>query len=155
MGAQGGLPFFYSPNAQGLPISQPITLAANATADSGPLAVEGIGFSKWAFQLSQVGATALSGYSVSIYGTISPLAYSAWQQKSSGTAGDAIVVPTTDWFLLPAPDEQTGTGISTNPIVATGVVLPYNLSPLVAVRAVVTADATPAGTLQVYYFGIP
>lgn len=152
-GPSGGVPFFFSVDGKGIAHDSPQTLGASGSVDSGPIAVEAIGFSKWAFQLCQEGATPLVGYSAQIYGTIHPAAYRAWQAKIQGLA--TVTVPASAWFPLPAPSEQSGTGTSTNPITATGVVLPYNLSPLVAVRCVLTTNASGAGTAQVFAFGIP
>lgn len=150
-GPGGGVPFFYANTANGVAQSQPIT-AASGTFDSGPIAVEAIGFSKWGFQLAQIGAAAVTGYSATIYGTLDPEAYISWQRIISG--GAAATINANNWFKLPAPAEQTGTGTSANPITALGTILPYNLSPLVAVRCVLTAAAA-TGTVQVYAMAIP
>lgn len=151
-GPNGGFPFFFG-NRSGTATDLPQTLGASGSVDSGPIGVEAIGFSKWGFQLIQYGSTALTGYSATIYGTLDPIAYRAWQAAIQGLA--AVTVPATSWFILPSPAEQTGAGVSTNPITQTGVVLPYNLSPLVAVRCVLTTDGTGAGTANVVGFGVP
>jgi hypothetical protein len=144
IGPQGGCPFF-TVVRQGLEWASPIV----GTTDSGPVGVEGIGFSKWGFQLLGT----FTGFSVAIYGTLDPAAYLAWEAKIQGNTVPAV--PATSWALLPAPDEETGTGgTATNPLVAAGVILPYNLSGLVAVRAVATASGA-TGRLQAVFFGIP
>lgn len=145
------MPFFFANDARGIAQGTPIS-STSGTFDSGPIATEAIGFSKWAFQMVQIGTTSVTGYSATIYGTIDPEAYIAWQRQIQ--TGQTTSINANSWFKLPAPAEQTGTGTSTNPITALGTVLPYNLSPLVAVRCVLTASAA-TGTVQVYAMGIP
>ena len=148
-GPNGGYPFFYVQGTGGIAIGQPLN-NVNGTYDSGPIAVEAIGFSKWAFQL---GGQFTRGWSVTIYGTIDPIAYVAWQANIQGLTTPPVV-PASSWAKLPAPAEETGTGVSTNPMTATGVILPYNLSGLVAVRAVAVASSADA-PLQAWAFAIP
>lgn len=124
--------------------------------DSGIVMWEGIGFSKWVFQILQVGATAASGYSFTLYGTISRGVYTAKQAGRTGafTASTNPDVQPVNWFQIPAPSEQVGTGIVANPLTAVGQVL-YCSLPLVAVRAVLTASATPLGTVDLLGFAVP
>lgn len=142
--------------------------------DSGGQMFEGIAFSKWMFQLAQLGTTTLTGVSVTIYGTISPFAYSTWVNGNLGQtpyptqiaqAGPIAVPGVTnvapynpgvqpwEWFPIPGPSEQAGTGTIANPMTTTSPLLTTNI-PLIAVRAVVTGAVT-AGVARVYAFAIP
>lgn len=135
------------------PVATPLTgYGTIGGSDSGPIMWEGIGFSKWGFQILGGG----TGYSVSVYGTLDPVLFK--YLDTPGTAGTpqalALIVPASSWFLLPAPSSETGTGADANPMVAAN---PTMLAsrPLVAVRAVVTATATPTGVISVVGFATP
>ncbi len=121
------------------------TLGVN---DSGWFATP-IGMSKYTFQLVGGG----TGYSVSVYGTIDPTAYLSYTQHY-GSDGFEGSVPATSSGLLPAPSEQSGTGNMANPLTSTALFLYCNM-PLVAVRAVLTASATPTGSVSLIGFAIP
>ena len=155
--------------------------------DSGWWCGEGRNFSKATFSLIQVGSTALSGFSVSLYYTNDPAAMQTWWNalqgpRSIGAPGSGIPggpmvntgqgaplalqgftnatgyspgVPPSSSLLVPAPSDQGGTGIDSNPLVAGN---QWSLSlnrPVTAVRAVVTASSSPAGCLHVAVELIP
>jgi hypothetical protein len=114
--------------------------------DSGAVMWEGIGFTKWVFQF--IGG--ITGYTVTLYGTIDPAARPNGQPIAKGSTA----IPATSWFVLPGPSEQGGTGTINNPITGTNPLFTASL-PLVAVRAVVTAIATPTGQGAVIGFAVP
>lgn len=120
------------------------------TNDSGGY-VGAIGMTKWIFQ--KIGAG--TGYTVTLLGTINPAAYQAY---TNGGAGDPIgtsAIPASDWFVLPGPSEQSGTGIIANPLTDTTPILTVSM-PLVAVRAVLTAvSGTQSGVAQIVGFAVP
>jgi hypothetical protein len=136
--------------------------------DSGIQAPEGIGFSKWAFQMIGAGATA-AGYTVTLYGTLDPAAYDdAFGRPYGGTGSRLLQVtaqgrgytglPATSWFPLPAPSEQSGTGVITNPMISGSASIMFCTMPLVAVRAkavVATGGGAPTNPIQVLVFGVP
>lgn len=141
-------PFFFVMGAGGIPVSQPLS-NVNGTYDSGPLGVEAFAFSKWGFQLT---GAFTQGWSVTFYGTLDQTAYVAWQATIQGLP--TVTVPSTSWAVLPSPSEQSGTGVGTNPLTSTGLILPYNLSGLVAVRAVAVANSADE-PLQAWMLAIP
>jgi len=160
VGQRGGEILLYHVNANVSAITVTVptapsygTLGAN---DSGIIMPEGIGFTKWTFQILQVGSTAASGYSFTLYGTVSQGAYTAFQNGRTGvfTATTSPDVQPVNWFQLPAPSEQGGTAVVVNPLTAVGQVLTVSM-PLVAVRAVLTASATPLGTVDLVGFAVP
>jgi hypothetical protein len=131
--------------------------------DSGIQMLEAIGLTKWVFLLG--GATNLSGWSVTIYGTIDSVAYQAWQPANYSAAGlygqstggprGSTVVSAGSWFVLPGPSEQGTTGSIGNPLTSTTPILTSSL-PLVAVRAVLTTlTGTPASACTVQGFAVP
>jgi hypothetical protein len=63
-----------SVNGQGIPTAYG-TLGLN---DSGWWCAEARNFTKWSIELEQVGATALTGFSLSLYGTNSPALEQSW-----------------------------------------------------------------------------
>jgi hypothetical protein len=127
------------------------TLGAN---DSGIVMAEGIAFTKWAFQIIQQGTTAASGYTFTLYGTISPGAHTAFMNQRVGIYTNTTDVRGMNWFQLPAPSEQGGTSVVVNPLTALGQVMLVSM-PLVAVRAVLTATSTPLGQVAVIGFAVP
>jgi len=148
------------------------TMGAN---ESGGKMTEGIAFSKWVFHLVPLTSTALSGISVTVYGTISPFAYLTFQgvvvngqtpfpivpQQGPNFApgytnatGFVPGIPPWEWFPVPGPSEQGGTGNISNPLTASSPLL-FSTLPLVAVRVVVTSALTGAGAARVYGFAVP
>ena len=150
---QGGKPLLLidiTATAVSTPLTGYGTIGSN---DSGLVMLEAIGFTKWAFCL--VGNT--TGQSVTIYGTLDPIASQAWNTPHNGPKGGpdgSTVVPAGSWFKLPGPSEQTGTGGISNPLVAATPLLNVSM-PLVAVRAVLTVTSSPAGDCQVLGFAVP
>jgi hypothetical protein len=124
--------------------------------DSGLQMAEGAFFTKWVFQLIQIGPTAPTGYTVGIYGTMDPTAYYSafpsgqWTAEyGQNTGPGSTSVQTNSWFLLPAPSEQSIIGgTASNPITQVGQFLTCSL-PLRAVRAVLTATSSAAGMGQI------
>lgn len=136
------------------PLTSYGTLGVN---DSGMVLNEAMNFSRWTFSLLGGG----TGYSVSCYGTIDPVAYGIWRQSFNpgqaipGVPGSAKnSLPATSWFLLPGPSEQTGTGGIANPLTGTSPLLTVSL-PLLAVRVVLTGSATPVGGVSVAVEAVP
>lgn len=145
----------------------PILTTSAASATSAMIAMEAIGFSKWAFQLLGT----FTGYSVVIQGTIDPLAYQLWQaamQGKSVTVGGTVysgpalltALPDTSWADLVAPSTEGGESGTPdaaeqfwNPLTAAGQWL-YSSYPVVAVRAVATGTSQ-TGTLTVVGMAIP
>lgn len=125
--------------------------------DSGICMAEGIAFSKWVYQIEQVGSTAATGYSFALYGTISKGAYTAFSNQRVGlktlTTGTVDVQPV-NWFLLSAPSEQSGGGQVANPLTALGQYLIVS-APLVAVRGVLVASSSATGTVRLVGFAVP
>lgn len=127
---------------------------------------EGIGMKTWQFQMIGAGATA-SGYTVTLYGTFDPAAYNLYYRLGqyapnlvapNTTGRGSVLLPSTSWIILPGASEQSGTGLSQNPMTSgsggfTSQVLVVSLA-LVAVRAVASV-ATPTGDIQVLGFAIP
>lgn len=111
--------------------------------------VDASGFKDWTFSLcsATVGGT-ITGWSVSIYGTLDPNVLNADgvtvnpNYPAPGAAGAS-------WFLLPAESvETTGdTATFANPLTALSQVLRYK-GPLLAVCAVSVGTA-PTGTINV------
>lgn len=132
--------------------------------DSGAWGTSAIGFTKWAFQL----LGNITAVSITLYGTLDPNAYLVYTANAANdgsvtgsqyVAGTmikaAVAIPVSNWFVLPAPAEQGGTGGVANPLVAGTTSLLICSLPLVAVRAVVTAAVTPTGTGSVVAFAVP
>lgn len=157
----GGYPFFNGTVGVGpTGVSAPVT-TASANIDSGIQMGDAAGCKDWEFQL--IGTITAGTVSATVYGTTDPIAYQTWKninpnqqfntpmQMQIGNAigrGNTTAVPASSWIVLPAPSEQSGAPTSTNPIVATGVILPYDLSMLYAVRVVLTTSATFSGSVQ-------
>ena len=128
--------------------------------DSGVFLTEAKGFTKWVFQLLGPGATA-AGYTITILGTIDPqVQYSIDvsqqnPQTPSNLYGSRTSIPATNWFVIPGPSEQTGTGTMANPLVSgTTQIFQANL-PLTAVRAVLTTIGTPTASAYVVAMAVP
>ena len=132
-----------------------------------------------AFQFSIVaapGSDALDGYTVEILNTIDPNAWQTWYYAIQGrtpqgqsalpfggspsavadaAAGFRPGIPASSWALMSGLQDQTGAGMSANPM-TTAVTLFNANGPIIAVRAIVTAVGdTPAGTFNVVMLGIP
>jgi hypothetical protein len=167
VGSQGGVPFFNA--TAGIDkngVATPIT-ATSTTVDSGIQMVEALNMHKFAFQCIGTGAN----FTATFYGTLDPAAYQLYYYgtttiptaatTASGTMAQGLPnmtgrgstsLPATSWFPLPAPSEESGTGASSNPMVATGSVLAYTFTGLVAVRCVVVTQSGFTGSLQVLGF---
>jgi hypothetical protein len=134
--------------------------------DSGIMAAEGIGFSKWVFQIIGAGSSA-AGYTVTLYGTIDPAAYNAvWGYPGNPAQNIPAIaasgmrykgLPSTSWFQLPGPSEQSGTGNMSNPMISGISNTLFTTLPLVAVRAtaVISTTSVPTSPVQVLVFGVP
>jgi hypothetical protein len=175
IGAGGGVFLLDAITSATAVVSSPLTAYGTLNVnDSGGQATEGIGYSKWVFHLVATDATALSSLSVTMLGTISPFAYStftgvmggktptpqvpqvgpAYAPGYSNATGFVPGVAPWEWFIIPGPSEQSGTGNIANPLTAYTPLL-YTSMPLVAVRAVVTSALTGNGTARVYGFAVP
>jgi len=64
-------------------------------------------------------------------------------------------VPAFDWFVLPAPSEQSGTGAVANPLVSGGTTLLIVSMALYGVRAVLTTLGAPTLPINVTYSAVP
>lgn len=111
-----------------------ILTTSAALADSGPQCQEGKFWTRWSFSL----AGTFTGYSVQLYGTLDGA-------TAAGTGNN--------WFTLPAPAEQGGTGTVANPLTNTSQSMQY-AAPLLAVRAVATGTAQ-TGTVAVLVTATP
>jgi hypothetical protein len=148
--------------------------------DSGGWLGEARAYTKWTFELEQVGTVALSGFSVSIYGTTSPAAEQTWWNAIYGGAysgsPSAIAQPggialpingitnatgyvpgvaSLNWRLLPGQTDQGGTGLIANPLVAGQTSLLVVSMRLSMIRAVVTQSAAPTGTFNLVASAVP
>jgi hypothetical protein len=135
-----------------------VSAAGNAggfTLDSGLQMLDAMGYSTFEFQLLGT----FTGMSVTVYGTYDPLAYTYSNQPEFARIfgyntpyvpwqGLVGVIPSTSWFPLIAPSDQSGAGYSSNPLTAAGQILECKQKPL-AVRAVVTAAAFSTGQCSV------
>lgn len=143
--------------------------------DSGGVYAETWGWTKFKFQLVSTGTVALSGMSISIYATVDPAARQTYEYAIQGrtpsgqsalpaggsaqslrdrAAGYYPGIPASSWSLLDGLIDQTGSGLSANPLTAT---TPWftGQGPIVALRAVLTASASPAGSFSVAVMGAP
>lgn len=124
--------------------------------DTGPIPVlgEARDFTKWTFSLIGAG----TGYSLSVYGTVDPVAYATWKNALNPNLYLNVTnkpsTPASSWFLLPAPAEQTGTGSVANPMTDTNPLLQFS-GALVGVRIVLTASVSASGTRQVVVEAAP
>jgi hypothetical protein len=136
--------------------------------DSGIQMLSGAGFTKWVFQLAGPGANASgsAAFGVSLYGTVDAGILSQVYSNPAQVGGfnpvnaeaNLTMIPGYDWFLLPGPSEQSGTGTMANPMVtsSTGGTMLYVSMPLIAVRAVLTtAPTTGTAPLRVLGFAVP
>ena len=160
---------FVGPNS-GSVASPTTAYGAIGVNDSGGYSTEGRAFSKASFQLVQVGSTALSGIAVTLYGTLDPAASQTWWNALQGKVppgppagpingytdqtGYVPGLPPFSWQPLPGPSDQSGAGSVGNPLTPS---VPFFTSslPVVAVRAVVTSTASPAGVFHVAVLWIP
>ena len=141
------------------------TLGVN---DSGAF-ITPIGMQTWTFLLIGAG----TGYTVTLLGSIDPTLYVEASPSTLLPLATAVAlgVPATNysgktdpfipvlsdansWAPLPGPSEQSGTGASQNPITASGIFFQAKIA-LVAVRAVLTASASAAGSITVVGFAVP
>lgn len=125
--------------------------------DTGIVGAEARNWTKWAFQMRQNGTSAAT-FEVSIYGTVSEAAYIQWMQafnpgQSVSSFFGTVTVNASDWFLLPGPSEQSGTGSISNPLTTTSPFLEYS-GALIAVRAVLTTQGT-AGSISIVVTASP
>jgi hypothetical protein len=130
-------------------------------------------FKAFKFQLVQIGATALVGGAVSIYGTTDPNAFQTYMYALQGRnpAGQSALpfggnpnnlaqvgflpgIPPSSWSLLDGLADQSGTGSSANPMTPA---IPWftGNGPIVALRAVITTAFTGGGQFSVSVIGIP
>ncbi len=145
-----------------------LTANSSGTAlDSGIQMAEAIGMKTWQFQFTGAGGI-IAGYSVTLYGTFDRNAYDIYHQlgdytpnlvAASTTGRGSLLLPATSWFVLPGPSEQSGTGLSLNPMVSgaggfTSQVLVVSMA-LTAVRAVGVVTGTPASDVSIIGFAIP
>jgi hypothetical protein len=127
--------------------------------DSGGLLHTLAGFTKWRFQIIGAGATT-AGYSISIYGTLDPalLNYVYQQGPHSGLPMDTCAVtaiPATSWQLVDSPSDQSGTGVVANPMVTGASTTCASNTGWYAVRAVLTATASPTLPITVLASAVP
>lgn len=169
VGQKGGVPLFN--NTVGVTIDTlPSVITSSGTYDSGLQMADAIGHYKWSFQV--IGSPNAGTFSATIYGTIDPAAYDLWMTGSypappaglaqggspfgnvsrAGIGQGSTALPVSSWFVLPAQSEQGTFGLASNPITSTQIVLPYQLSGLVAVRCVIVTTGVASGTLQVLAF---
>ena len=119
--------------------------------DSGICMVEGIGFSKWFFQLIALpGTTSITGWSVEYYMTIDPMAKILTREGfQNGTIEtNKYALPSTSWVPIVALSPESG-GQWYNPMTDFGQGL-YSPVPAVAVRCVATSSS---GTGDFYVAG--
>jgi hypothetical protein len=132
---------------------------------------EAIAFSKVVFQVLGTGTIAGTGTAngaFTIFGTLNPLAYSAFDEAQATGGGAAIgstIVPAADWIQLPAPSTETvaDTASWANPINVgnfTGFSVPqayFNVAPMAAYRVVYTAAQAglTAGIVSIVAFAVP
>jgi hypothetical protein len=162
-GSNSGAPFSQVQNG--------IFNAATIGTDSGVQMLSAVGFTKWTFCLVGPGviAAGTAAFNIAIYGTTDPTLLGQSYATAAtliGTQGhdpnfqaSLTIIPATSWFLLPAPSEQSGTGLVSNPL-TTAAAGPSILSvsmPLVAVRAVLVGPAPTTGTgpITVLGFAVP
>lgn len=169
IGQKGGVPLF-SNNTGVTQNNKPAVISGTGTFDSGLQMADAIGHYKWAFQV--IGSPNAGTFQATIYGTIDPAAYDLWMTgaypappsgldtggspfgniSTPGIGQGSTQLPATSWFVLPAQSEQGTFGLAANPITSTSIVLPYQLSGLVAIRCVIVTTGVTSGTLQVLAF---
>ena len=131
---------------------------------------EQIGFSKNVFQVigPAFAGTMTANLAITIYGTIDPVAYTAFETTPANGGGPgSTLVPASSWIPLPAPSTETASDTFqwANPILVgtfTGfspVLALYNPAPFIAYRVVVTTagtyTTTGTGTVSVIGFATP
>lgn len=109
--------------------------------DSGVQMMDAMGYSRFVFQLLGT----FTGFTATFYGTNDPALYAYYLANIGTWQGSTTAIPTTSWFTLPAPAEQTGTGTSVNPLTSAGQLLEVR-TPIMAVRCVLTSSGTGTGT---------
>lgn len=119
---------------------------ANGTYFSGPTMTEARGFKNWVFSLAT--PTTISGYSVTVYGTLDSSAVLQNGQPNPnypnpGSAGG-------NWFALNPGTSAAAPADVANPLTATSSYCPFS-GPLVAVCVAVVAS-TASGTINVLGF---
>ena len=135
-----------------------MSCSVDGTYDSGMVMLEAIGFSKWTFQLRTQGDFASvgpSGWSVTVYGTVDPQAYTNHQQWIQ-FGGTLTQIPASSWVPIPAPaTEDTSPDVYAwhNPLTATGQAL-YSSAPWAAIRVVAIGSGTN-GAIDVLGFAVP
>ena len=137
-----------------------LTCTKDGTYDSGIVMSEAMAFSKWLFQLRVEGSGSgtVSGWSVTLYGTIDPTAFDLYEQFNAGgyTTNPLTLLPTTSWVGIPAPsteDTSPDAYAWANPLTATGLSL-YSPAPWIAVRAVAVGSSS-TGAIDVLAFAVP
>lgn len=144
--------------------------------DSGGFAAEIRAFKAYKFQVTQLGITAVSGYEISIYYTVDPNAYQTFVYAMQGqtyngqsalpfggscnaladrASGFYPGIPAGSWTLLDGLSDQSGAGLSANPIVPASSFMFTGNGPVVALRAVVTGISSPQGVFNLSLLGIP
>ena len=142
--------------------------------DSGGYAIELQGFTKFKIQIVPVGATAVTGYTVTCYDTVDPAAWDTFINAGQGkipasanpfppqlqgftnATGYSPGVPPSSWVQTEGPSQQAGTGSTmANPIVFPTSSYFVSSSTTSALRVCVTALASPTGTFNVVCLGVP
>jgi hypothetical protein len=167
-------------NANTVPLTSITALTSYGTfgpggSDSGGFAVDIRGFKAFKFQMLNVGAVPLAGYGVSIYATVDPNAYQTYQYALQGrnpqgnsalpfggspnALGSAALgflpgIPPQSWSLLDGLSDQSGAGLSANPLTPSTPWFTGN-GPIIGLRAVLTASSGAAGTFNLSVLGIP
>jgi hypothetical protein len=152
-------------NPSATAVSSPLTgYGTIGVNDSGLVLMEAKNFTKWGFQMcpeeSPAGTVLVTGYSVTIYYTISRFVLFAQQTRGTQpleTPADATgstLVPVGSWWPLPAAADQSGTGTDYNPLTSDGPVLSGSRFAL-GFRAVLTTIGSPSGGCIIYGGGVP
>lgn len=128
---------------------------------AGPRMTEAIAYSKWLFQLTSPNPAgtfggnpplSVSGWSVSVYGTIDMNAYYSTRQNPPVNLGSGYTFPDASWAFLESPSGGSSSNWP-NPLTNVGQLL-YVPVPLVAIRIVVTATSA-SSDISVLGFAIP
>ena len=139
--------------------------------DTGIVAVEADAFTKWTFQL--LGNNTSSG-TVTVFGTIDPLAYVIWASRNGvggyttatadadykfggytvASKGQSLSLPVTSWVKMEGPAAQTGTGAIANPLTFATPLFIAGYA-VIAVRAVVTVAFTGGGANSLVAMSAP
>lgn len=147
------------------PLTQYGTIGGN---DTGLIMLEARFFTKWGFQMcpeeypltTPNNVALVAGYAVTIYYTISKVAFKAQTNQqlpfaSPTGANGSTLIPAGSWWPLPAASDQSGTGADYNPLTSDGPVLAGSRF-AVGFRAVLTAvTGTPSGGVIIYGGGAP